>query len=57
MPQRRGQLDNRKDFLLESQTLRQKRKAHAAEVSLRRLQLQKNKHEHSLRAAGLVASL
>lgn len=44
----------RREFLTESQTMWQRRKAHMAEVSQRRMQLQKEKHEHALQAAGVA---
>ena len=42
----------RKSFLAESQSLWQQRKYHQAEVRQRRLQIQKEKYEHQLQAAG-----
>lgn len=46
----------RKEFLVECQTLRQRRKTHAAEVVQRRLQIQREKHESTLRAAGMCST-
>lgn len=46
----------RKEFLAEYQTLRQRRKTHAAEVVQRRLQIQREKHENTLRAAGMCST-
>lgn len=42
----------RKAFLAESQSLWQQRKGHQAEVRQRRLQIQKEKYQHQLQAAG-----
>ena len=42
----------RKDFLADSQSLWQKRKAHEAEVRQRRIQYQNDKYQHQLHAAG-----
>ncbi|DBA74717.1 TPA: hypothetical protein ACH3X2_009379 [Trebouxia sp. C0005] len=47
----------RSEFLADSQALRQKHKAHEAEVRQRRLQFQKEKYEHQLQAAGFVVGL